>query len=86
MSTTTAGRRSPAWSDTAIAELLDVVRCPVCAAGIVADRRCPTCGADFSGSVGHDLWQASRRAADALRARQAMLEHRQVFPSTMVRQ
>ncbi|GAA5201540.1 SCO7613 C-terminal domain-containing membrane protein [Microbacterium jejuense] len=67
-------RRSPAWNDTAIAELLDVVRCPVCAAGIVSERRCPTCGADFAGAVGRDLWLASQRAVDALRARQAVLD------------
>ncbi|MBD3941349.1 hypothetical protein IF188_06505 [Microbacterium sp. NEAU-LLC] len=67
-------RRSPAWNDKAIAELLDVVRCPVCAAGIVSERRCPTCGADFAGAVGRDLWLASQRAVDALRARQAVLD------------
>ena len=68
-----AERRTQAWSDTAIAELLDVVRCPVCAAGIVAERRCPACGADFAGAIGRDLWIASRNAADALRIRQAVL-------------
>ncbi|HEY9309507.1 MAG TPA: hypothetical protein VIP82_17025, partial [Microbacterium sp.] len=62
-------RRTHAWSDTAIAELLDVVRCPVCAAGMVAEQRCPACGADFAGALGRDLWLASRNAADALRAR-----------------
>ncbi|MFK4835416.1 SCO7613 C-terminal domain-containing membrane protein [Microbacterium sp. ZW T2_14] len=71
---TASERRTHAWSDTAIAELLDVVRCPVCAAGIVDAQRCPACGADFSGTVGSDLWLASRNAADALRARQALLE------------
>jgi hypothetical protein len=75
-----AGRRTRAWSDTAIAELLDVVRCPVCAAGIVAERRCPACGADFAGAIGRDLWIASRNAADALRARQAVLEQVPLSP------
>ena len=81
MSVVPPPHRSPAWSATAIAELLDVVRCPVCAAGIVSERRCPACGADFSGPVGHDLWQASRRAADALRARQAVLDRVPVLPA-----
>ena len=77
---TASERRTHAWSDTAIAELLDVVRCPVCAAGIVDAQRCPTCGADFSGTVGSDLWLASRNAADALRARQALLERVPLTP------
>ncbi|WP_349425928.1 hypothetical protein [Microbacterium sp. LWS13-1.2] len=75
-------RRTLAWSDTAIAELLDVVRCPVCAAGIVAEQRCPACGADFAGAVGRDLWLASRNAADALRARQALLAQVPLSPVT----
>ncbi|MFK4806936.1 hypothetical protein ACI3KX_13845 [Microbacterium sp. ZW CA_36] len=54
-------RRTHAWSDTAIAELLDVVRCPVCAGGIVAEQRCPACGADFAGAVGRDLAQRHLR-------------------------
>ncbi|MFC0198188.1 hypothetical protein ACFFIR_15060, partial [Microbacterium arthrosphaerae] len=68
------GAQAPAWSDTAIGELLDVARCPVCAAGIIADQRCPRCGADFEGRVGQDLWLASRAAVEALRARQAVLD------------
>jgi hypothetical protein len=74
MSATAAAAQMPAWTATAIAELLDVVRCPVCAGGIVAERQCPACGADFDGAVGRDLWAASRNAADALRARQAVLD------------
>lgn len=69
----TTAVRAPAWSETAIAQLLDVVRCPVCSGGIVADRRCPACGADFSGRIGRDLWEASQAAAEALRARQSLL-------------
>jgi len=67
-------RPAPAWSSTAIAELLDVVRCPVCGSGIVAERRCPACGADFAGAVGRDLWTASQNAVDALRTRQLILD------------
>lgn len=74
MSTAVHERRSPAWNDKAIAELLDVVRCPVCAGGIVSERRCPTCGADFAGPIGRDLWLASQRAVEALKARQAVLD------------
>ncbi len=74
MSTAVHERRSPAWNDKAIAELLDVVRCPVCAGGIVSEQRCPACGADFVGSIGRDLWLASQRAVEALQARQAVLD------------
>ncbi|KAF2420074.1 hypothetical protein [Microbacterium sp. B35-30] len=77
---TASARRTHAWSDTAIAELLDVARCPVCATGVVDDQRCPACGADFAGTIGRDLWLASRRAADALRARQALLAQVPLVP------
>lgn len=77
---TASARRTHPWSDAAIAELLDVVRCPVCAAGTVADQRCPACGADFAGTIGRDLWLASRNAADALRARQALLAQVPLIP------
>ncbi|MFF2488899.1 SCO7613 C-terminal domain-containing membrane protein [Microbacterium sp. NPDC058062] len=81
MTAATAGRRvAPAWSSTAIAELLDVVRCPVCGAGIVAERRCPACGADFRGAIGRDLWAASQDAVDALKARQLVLERVPIVP------
>ncbi|WP_194409689.1 SCO7613 C-terminal domain-containing membrane protein [Microbacterium cremeum] len=81
MSVAMRGRRAPAWSETAIAELLDVVRCPACRRATVTDRRCPACGADFSGRIGHDLWQASQAAADALRARQSLLARVPLSPT-----
>ncbi|MFE5407663.1 SCO7613 C-terminal domain-containing membrane protein [Microbacterium sp. NPDC056569] len=80
MSAAPAGARPAAWSATAIAELLDVVRCPVCGSGIVAERRCPACGADFRGAIGRDLWAASQDAVDALRARQAILDRVPIVP------
>jgi len=80
MSTAVHERRSPAWNDKAIAELLDVVRCPVCAGGIVSERRCPACGADFAGPIGRDLWLASQRAVEALKARQAVLDRVPAVP------
>jgi len=80
MTTAVHERRPPAWNDKAIAELLDVVRCPVCAAGIVSERRCPACGADFAGPIGRDLWLASQRAVEALKLRQAVLDRVPSFP------
>lgn len=81
MSTAPAGARTaPAWSTVAIAELLDVVRCPVCGSGIIAERRCPACGADFRGAVGRDLWAASQDAVHALTARQLVLERVPIAP------
>lgn len=77
---TASGRATPAWSSTAIAELLDVVRCPVCGSGIVAERRCPACGADFRGAIGRDLWTASQDAVHALKARQLALERVPIVP------
>ncbi|MFB7882565.1 SCO7613 C-terminal domain-containing membrane protein [Microbacterium sp. NPDC056057] len=77
---TAGGRTAPAWSSTAIAELLDVVRCAVCGSGIVAERRCPACGADFRGAIGRDLWAASQDAVDALTARQLALERVPIVP------
>ncbi|WP_106816288.1 SCO7613 C-terminal domain-containing membrane protein [Microbacterium timonense] len=71
---TAAHPTAPEWSEAAIAGLLEVSRCPVCAVGVVAGRRCPYCGADFAGEIGDELWRASRTAAEALRARQAVLD------------
>lgn len=71
---TAAKRALPPWSATAIVRLLDTVCCPVCESGDIAAQRCPACGADFDGAVGGELWQASQVAADALRARQSVLD------------
>lgn len=62
------------WSDIAVARLLDDASCPSCGVDALQNRRCRNCGADLSGRIGLELWSASRDAATALRARQAVLE------------
>lgn len=62
-----------AWSDTAIAGLESSPGCPVCGEERVADGWCRACGSDFRGGVGSELWEASLRAASALRTRQDLL-------------
>lgn len=73
MSTEAPSRRIPDWSANAIAKLADTVGCPVCERGVVDGQRCRRCGADFR-EIGAELWQASRIAAEALYARQAVLD------------
>ncbi|NLP85081.1 hypothetical protein HF576_14610 [Microbacterium sp. CFH 90308] len=73
MSTEAPSRRIPDWSANAIAKLADTVGCPVCERGVVDGQRCRRCGADFR-ELGAELWQASRTAAEALYARQAVLD------------
>ncbi|MGP3534785.1 SCO7613 C-terminal domain-containing membrane protein [Microbacterium sp. RD1] len=63
----------PSWSRVAIDALRDATLCPVCASATVDDARCRTCGADFR-TVGSQLWNASLTAAEALEARQRLLE------------
>ncbi|MCP2635338.1 hypothetical protein K0817_002000 [Microbacterium sp. HD4P20] len=73
MSTDALVRPNPRWSADALARLADAVRCPVCERGVVDGQRCRTCGADFR-EIGAELWDASQAAADALRARQSVLD------------
>lgn len=62
------------WSQIAISRLRDAVRCPVCERADVTNRRCPACGADFSGEIAGELWHASQSAAQALELRQSILD------------
>lgn len=62
------------WSDKAERHLLDTMRCPRCGEGDLVDSRCPICGADLSGPVAAELWAASVTAADAVRARQVVID------------
>lgn len=70
MSTATA---STGWSATAIRHLTGTPACPVCGEVAVVERRCAACGADYT-AIGDELWRASRVAASALEARQAVLD------------
>lgn len=62
------------WSDVAIRNLLDSASCPVCTADALFDRHCRDCGADLSGDLTNELWAASEAAAEALMARQDVLD------------
>ena len=68
------------WSDDAIRHLTDANTCPRCGVDALHERRCLNCGADLQGEVAERLWAASVAAADALRARQAVLEEVPVAP------
>ncbi|MFF2387410.1 SCO7613 C-terminal domain-containing membrane protein [Agromyces sp. NPDC058104] len=67
---------SPArgWSDATAAYLLDATACPVCARDRLRDGRCPTCGAAIDAVLGAELAAASVQAANAIGARQAVVE------------
>lgn len=63
-----------AWSDIAVARLLDTESCPACGFDALYNGRCRNCNADLNGSIGVELLNASRAAASALHARQAVLQ------------
>ncbi|MFF2494759.1 SCO7613 C-terminal domain-containing membrane protein [Agromyces sp. NPDC058064] len=67
---------SPArgWSDAAAAYLLDATACPVCARDRLREGRCPTCGAVIDAALAAELAAASVQAANAIGARQAVVE------------
>jgi len=73
VSATTGVRRAPRWSVDALRALRESPACPVCEVNAVADRFCRACGADFT-EIGDELWQVSQSAADALEARQGVLD------------
>ncbi|HEY5554435.1 MAG TPA: hypothetical protein VIK43_05855, partial [Cellulomonas sp.] len=53
--------------------LTDAARCPGCTAALTRSR-CDACGLDLSGAPGQQLWDLSRRAADALSQREVHLQ------------
>jgi hypothetical protein len=71
----------PRWNETA-AEFVTSTTCPRCEVGRIRDGSCSSCGADLSGAIGEELWRASLAAAEALRARQAIIDR---IPLTTVR-
>ncbi len=62
------------WSEDAARYLLRVDRCPRCGAELTPVGICPQCGTDLGGEGGERLWAASQRAAEAIRARQALID------------
>ncbi|PWC08318.1 SCO7613 C-terminal domain-containing membrane protein [Mycetocola zhujimingii] len=62
------------WSTVAVNHLLDGTSCPVCEVDALVDRRCRNCGAELSDDMAAELWTASKAAAEALMARQEVLE------------
>ncbi|GAA1999977.1 SCO7613 C-terminal domain-containing membrane protein [Microbacterium ulmi] len=75
-----ATRRVPTWSSAAAGRLLDTITCPVCEDTPITHQRCPNCGADFTGGIGAELWDASQAAVAALEARQSVLDRVPVRP------
>jgi len=65
---------SPATPYAVVQRLLgDAARCPGCTAALTRSR-CDACGLDLSGAPGQQLWDLSRRAADALSRRDGHLQ------------
>lgn len=62
------------WSDEALRHLLDYTACPSCGVDALHERHCANCGAEFSDRLANALWSASTTAADALKARQTLLD------------
>jgi hypothetical protein len=73
---------TPAATPYAVVRRLldDAARCPDCTAELTRSR-CDACGLDLSGAAGQQLWDLSRRAADALSRRDGHLQAMRVQQS-----
>ncbi|HYI32559.1 MAG TPA: hypothetical protein VEX88_03760 [Glaciibacter sp.] len=70
----TIPRVERAWSNVAISRLRDSTSCPLCEVDAVVGRHCRNCGVEIPGALAAELWAASETAAEALRARQEILD------------
>ncbi len=61
------------WGEGIARRLLDDQACPVCVQGRLAGGCCTRCGADLTGPIGAELWNASVAAAAQIRSREAVL-------------
>ena len=62
------------WSDTAARYLVDWSTCPRCDSTRLRNGWCTICGADLAGTIGTELSEASKTAAEALAHRQALID------------
>ncbi|WP_139415587.1 SCO7613 C-terminal domain-containing membrane protein [Agromyces laixinhei] len=62
-----------AWNEQAARYLLASTNCPRCDAELGNGAICPGCGADLRGAAGHEVWNASQRAAEAMRERAGLI-------------
>ncbi len=62
------------WTENAAHYVANRDSCPRCDSTLAGPGRCPNCGADLGGPVASELWRASVAAADALRARQTLID------------
>ena len=62
-----------AWNEHAARYLLATTLCPRCDAELRTAGVCTVCGADLRGAEGALVWQASQRAADAIRERERLI-------------
>ncbi|HWH25388.1 MAG TPA: hypothetical protein VNT53_01915 [Pseudolysinimonas sp.] len=70
------------WSDDARRHLLDVKRCPRCEAADLVDGVCPSCRTDLRGAQATQLWTASVAAAQAITAREKIVDALPVVTAT----
>lgn len=62
------------WTEDTARHVLDASLCPRCGSDALVRYECRECGADLSGPIAGELWQASLAAAEVLRARQAIID------------
>ncbi|WP_407357817.1 hypothetical protein LTA6_002142 [Microbacterium sp. LTA6] len=73
MTTTMSVPAATGWGESVARRLLDDHACPVCVQGPLSGGYCTHCGADLTGQIGTELWNASVAAAEQIRARDALL-------------
>lgn len=73
LSPRTDSPQSPTWGESVARHLLDTARCPVCH-GALEGGCCTRCGSDLRGPIGNEVWAASVAVAEAVRARDGVLD------------
>jgi hypothetical protein len=62
------------WSKYAADYVLSTTTCPRCGSRLVGHGQCGSCGASIDPELGVELWDASTRVADAIKARQEVID------------
>ena len=63
-----------AWSESVARHVLDSARCPRCSSVLTGSDRCDSCKAMLDGKGAVEVWDASVHAAEAIRARQRLID------------
>ena len=72
------------WSENLVRYLVRTTTCPRCDNASLESGWCPRCGADLSGEIALEVLAASKRAAEAMTERQALIDRLPTIARTPV--